>query len=179
MTLNELVNAADDCMRNQQYKKALETYQEAWPLTSEVYSKKECVWLLLSIATAAVKSEEYEEAYDCIYSLFESFADTEIVVGNPYFHLMAGLTFAGLGDEDDNRIDNLARTLICGGPEMFNGENPALLSEMKEILRPPEELGTWEGYEGCSRDTMNDCSGYLKEIITKKIGAEPPYIYED
>jgi hypothetical protein len=49
------------------------------------------------------------------------------------------------------------------------------LKRMKEILRPPSELGTWTGYQGCSRDSLNQATGYLRDLLTEKIGSPPPY----
>ena len=50
-----------------------------------------------------------------------------------------------------------------------------VLPRMTSILRPPAELGTWNGYEGCSRDLLNDADGYLLELISSKLGLTPPF----
>jgi hypothetical protein len=179
MRFSEVVEKAEQSMRESDYGIALSCYQEAWTLSGENSGITERVWLLLALATAAVRLGDYDEAYEAIYGLFNGFADTGIVVGNPYFHLIAGLAFHGLGDADKSETDNFARTLICGGPEMFNGEDPEFLERMKQLLKPPAELGTWDGYKGCSRDLLNGASGYVREVIAEKIGSPPPYTYEN
>lgn len=179
MSIMLKLEQADRFMREKDYASALKTYQEAWPIQDSNFGIPERVWLLLSIATAAVRLGDYEEACDAVMGLYNNFANTGLVVGNPYFHLMTGLTMHGLGDNDDNEVDNFARTLICGGPEMFKGEDPAFLQRMKTLLKPPAELGTWDGYEGSSRDQLNGAMGYVREVIAEKIGRAPPYHYDE
>jgi hypothetical protein len=101
------------------------------------------------------------------------------MAGNPLFHLFAGLAYHGLGESADKIEDHLARALICGGPATFAGEDPQHLARMCSLLKPPSELGTWDGYEGCSRELLNGATGYLAELLTKRLGAPPPYHYED
>jgi hypothetical protein len=139
----------------------------------------ERVWLLLSIANAAVRAEEFDEALGALSALVEHFSDTGIVVGNPLFHLLVGLGYHGLGENPDGETDNFARALICGGPAIFDNEDPAHLEKIQRILKPPAETGQWEGYTGCSRDLLDDAPGYLRELLTDRLGQAPPYTYPD
>ncbi|MCL2092401.1 MAG: hypothetical protein FWH11_14570 [Micrococcales bacterium] len=167
----------DDLMRQDQPAAALREYQEAWPLThTEGTAVKERVWVLLSIANAAVRTGEFDEAFDALVGAHSLAEEAGNVVGNPMFHLLAGLTYAGLDENSELMVDNFARALICGGPAMFVGEDPRHLNAVQQILRPPAELGRWEGYEGCSRDQMNDVTGYLRELLTARLGSPPPWI---
>ncbi|MBN8418190.1 MAG: tetratricopeptide repeat protein [Verrucomicrobia bacterium] len=166
---------ADDHMRAGRYGDALLAYQAAWSERQDELDETQQIWLLLSIAKAAVRLGDFEEAFETLVVLPEHYADSGIVVGNPLFHLLVGLSYHGLKEDPDGATDNFARALICGGPELFSGEDPAHLRRMKEILRPPAELGTWTGYEGCSRDLLNQATGYLREWITERIGSPPPF----
>ena len=174
-----MIDKADEHMRAQQPAEALKAYQDAWTQSREELDQSQQVWLLLSIANAAIRHRDFEEAFDALSALSEGYADTGIVVGNPLFHLLVGLTYHGLDENPDGETDNFARALICGGPEIFSGEHPAHRERIKEILRPPAELGTWDGYEGSSRDLLNGATGYLHHMLTERIGAPPPYIYND
>ena len=164
-------------MRDQRPGDALEAYRAAWPHTE--LNDLQRVWLLLSIANAAIRYGNHDEAFTALSAVHENFADTGIVVGNPLFHLLVGLAYHGLNENERAKTDNFARALICGGEEIFNGEEPVHLKQLKEVLRPPEELGTWTGYEGCSRDSLNGATGYLRDLLTEKIGTPPPYRYDD
>jgi len=170
-----MTETADEHMRAGRYEDALAAYQTAWSQLQDELDETQQVWLLFSIANAAVRLVDFEEAFEALSVLPEHYADSGIVVGNPFFHLLVGLSYHGLNENPDGETDNFARALICGGPEMFFGEDPSHLKQMQEILRPPAELGTWTGYQGCSRDLLNQAPGYLRELITEKIGSAPPY----
>ncbi|SFM71305.1 tetratricopeptide repeat protein [Marinobacter zhejiangensis] len=178
--LNRLIAEGDNSMFSGNPGDALNAYQQAWSHSRELQPDRvKRVWLLLAIANAAIQHGDFDEAFDALAGLQQGFADTGVVAGNPLFHLFVGLTFNGLGENPQGETDNFARALICGGPEIFAGEDPIFLERMKEILRPPEELGTWDGYEGASRDLLNGATGYLSHKLTEKIGSPPPYRYED
>ena len=51
--------------------------------------------------------------------------------------------------------------------------------ECRNSCNPPAELETWSGYEGSSRNLLNDSTGYLREMLTEMIGVPPPYVYND
>ena len=165
-------------MRQGQPDVALEKYQEAWSLSrAEPMTAGDRVWVLISIANAAVRTGEFDEAFDALAGAHTLAKEAGNVVGNPMFHLLVGLAYAGLGESSEAMVDNFARALICGGPAMFAGEDPQRLEAMQRILNPPAELGSWEGYEGCSRDQMNGVTGYLRELLTVRLGSPPPWTY--
>ncbi|SKB03607.1 Tetratricopeptide repeat-containing protein [Prosthecobacter debontii] len=170
-----MFEAADNHMHAKRFQDALAAYQTLWTQLQEELGEAQQVWLLLSIANAAVRSGDYEEALRALEALPEHYADSGIVVGNPLFHLLVGLSLHGLNENPGGQIDNFARALICGGPEIFSGEDSSHLTRTKEILRPPAELGTWTGYQGCCRDLLNQSTGYLRDLLTKKFGSPPPY----
>jgi tetratricopeptide (TPR) repeat protein len=180
-----MIEVADDHMRAGRFGEALSAYQAAWenmPTQSRFRRKDNSVetqkvWLLLSIANAALRLGDFDEAFDALAALPELFADSGIVVGNPLFHLLIGLAYHGLDESPDDKTDNFARALICGGPDIFTGEDPMHLEQITALLRPPAELGTWTGYEGSSRDLLNNATGYLRELITERLGP-PPFASE-
>lgn len=174
-----LIEKADEHMRANRAGIALEIYQAAWTKAGDSLDDTQKVWLLLSIANAGVRHGNFEEATDALEAILAGYKESGIVAGNPFFHLLAGLSLNGLKENEEGQTDNFARALICGGPEIFSGENPSHLERMQKLLKPPAELGTWTGYEGSSRDLLNGATGYLRELLTKKIGTPPPYEYED
>ena len=177
--LSKWIAEGDNYMFAQKPREALSAYQRAWQSSHDGHDDQTCVWLLLSIAQAAIMDGDYEEAFDALAGLRDGFAETGLVAGNPLFHLFVGLAYHGLGESEDDETDNFARALICGGPAIFSGEDPVHLSRITALLRPPAELGTWEGYEGASRDLLNDAKGYLCHLLTERLGSPPPYRYHD
>ena len=59
--------------------------RRAWSKLSTELDQVQQVWLLLSIANAAVRLEEFEEAMDALSALLEYYAESKIIVGNPLF----------------------------------------------------------------------------------------------
>lgn len=174
----DMSEIADNLMRENRPEDAFTAYQVVWSELQRRQRKlsvKQQVWLLLSIANAAVRCGDFEEAAEVLAALPEGFSDSEIVEGNPLFHLLVGLSLHGLDEDPETEADNFARALICGGPEIFAGEDPGHLQRTMEVLLPPAETETWEGYVGCSRDLLNDATGYLRELLTIKYGSPPPY----
>jgi hypothetical protein len=170
-----MIDVADNLMRESRPGDALKAYQAAWPKLQRQLDSKQQVWLLLSIANAAVRFGDFGEAFEVLAVLPEHYSKSKIVVGNPLFHLLVGLSFHGLNENPEGETDNFARALICGGPEIFVGEAPTHLQRTVEVLLPPAETETWDGYVGCSRDLLNDATGYLRELLTAKFGSAPPY----
>jgi hypothetical protein len=162
-------------MRAGRPPKALEAYQDAWSQLAGKLDPVQQVWLLLSIANSAIRSGDFEEAFGALSVLPEHYANSNVVAGNPFFHLLVGLCLHGLNEDPDGETDNFARALICGGQEVFTHEDPQHLRRIKKILEPPAETGTWNGYTGCSRDLLNGATGYLRELITERLGSPPPY----
>lgn len=175
MSFEALVEQAEAAFRAGDHAGALSAWRAAWPLSRGVLEPVPRVWLLLSLATAAVRAGDFDEAFEALAGLQKGFADTKVVVGNPWFHLLVGLTFAGLRDSPEQMTDNFARALICGGSELFTDEDPQFLAAMKRLLKPPAELGTWDGYRGCSRALLNGATGPLRDLLTHRLGAPPPY----
>ena len=162
-------------MRAGDWAAAQQAFKDAWPVSHGDLDPVRRVWLLVRIALASVRLGDFEEGFEACAGAQQGYAHSSgIIAGNPLFHLVAGLAAHHLG-EREIADDNLARTLICGGPKMFHGEDPALLARMRTILRPPAELGTWDGYEGVGLDHLDTTDGYLRELITERLGSPPPY----
>jgi hypothetical protein len=178
-TAAEHLEAGDRRMREGNPAQALAEYRAAWPLTRGTMEPVQRVWVLLSLANAAVRAGDFDEAFAALSGLQNGFAQTKVVAGNPLFHLLVGLTYVGLRETPDRYSDAFARALVCGGPEIFAGEDPQHVDAMKRILKPPAELGTWDGYTGCSRDLLNGATGFLAEVLAERLGAPPPYRYPD
>jgi hypothetical protein len=141
-----MIETADSYMREKRPGDALRAYQAAWSQLQGKLDSTQRVWLLLSIANAAVRFGDFDEAFAALSVLPEQYAKSGIVVGNPLFHLLVGLSYHGLNKNPHGETDNFARALICGGQEIFAGEAHTHLQRMKKILRPPSETGTWDGY---------------------------------
>ncbi|MBB6049509.1 tetratricopeptide repeat protein [Armatimonas rosea] len=170
-----MIEFADEHMVKGRATEALAAYQEAWSHMAGQLDVIQQVWLLLSIANSAIRAGDFEEAFDALSALLEDYSTSGVVIGNPLFHLLVGLCCHGLQEDPDAEVDNFARALICGGQEMFVQEDPKHLHKIKTVLEPPAETGTWDGYNGCSRDLLNGATGYLRKMLTEKIGTPPPY----
>lgn len=174
-----LLAAGDELMRAGQPADAHDAYQSAWNDGGcDLGDPGRQVWFLVAAANANLRAGDPDGAWEASVVLFRNFRDDGVVVGNPLFHLVAGLAAFEL-DDREAAVDHLARTLICGGPDMFTGEDPRHLEHLKQMMRPPAELGTWDGYQGCSRDRLNGTTGYLAELLTDRLGAPPPYAGPD
>ncbi len=173
--LEDFIEVADDLMRSGDPRAAMSAYQRVWEDHAGELGSHEHVWLLLSIGNAAVRAGDFDEAFGALSALPEYYGESGIVVGNPLFHLLVGLTLHGFGDDPAGVEDNFARALICGGEAIFAGEDGAHLDAIERVLRPPADTGTWAGYEGAARGLLDGAPGYLRELITQKLGAAPPY----
>jgi hypothetical protein len=56
--------------------------------------------------------------------------------------------------------DNLARALIGGGVELFDGEEPALLAGVVAGLPPPVGYASWEATRGEAVAATRDLLGF-------------------
>ena len=74
-------------------------------------------------------------------------------------------------------LDNLARALICGGIEIFAGEDHKYRDAVLAVLRPPQGYASWHEAkgEGCSMDKLNGAKGFLRDLFAVKYGHPPPY----
>ena len=78
-----MITQADDLMRAHKPGDAFLVYQNAWDELRSDLDKTQQVWLLLSIANAAIRHGDHEEALAALSALLEQYADTGIVAGNP------------------------------------------------------------------------------------------------
>ena len=85
MNETNLIQKADEQMRSDKPAEALKSYQSASEQSRTNLNEKQKVWLLLSIANAAIRKGDHAEALDALAALQERYADTGIVVGNPLF----------------------------------------------------------------------------------------------
>lgn len=180
MNATEQIRNADALMRAGRADDAKRAYKAAWPASKELEDRQR-VWLLISIAYAALRARDFDEAFDACAAAQKHYAQsTKIIAGNPLFHLLAGIAAAEL-NEAAIAEDNLGRALVCGGPGIFEGEDAKYLAAIRVKMKPPIEMGgTWDGYRGCSLAQLNSVSefvgdGYLVEVLTDRLGAPPPY----
>mmetsp|Transcript_20284 Transcript_20284/g.46965 ORF Transcript_20284/g.46965 Transcript_20284/m.46965 type:complete len:203 (+) Transcript_20284:120-728(+) len=171
------IEKADQSMFANKPKQALTQYDDAWKSASS-FSEVERIWLLLATANAAIRCEDSPKSQQALGMAY-GMVHTGVVVGNPFFHLLVGLTYQMTGQNPQAEQDNFARAFICGGPEIFQGEDPAILEKTKSLLAPPEGSGSWDDYVGVSRDSLNGAKGYLAMLIEKRFGQPLPYEYED
>lgn len=170
-SLQEHLQRGDDFMRAGKPDDAFAEYSATWPLARQSLDEKALVWVLFSIANAALRAGDFEEALSALAGAYNGLNEkTGIVLGNPLFHLLVGLARAGLEPESDGSRDDFARALIGGGPEMFSGEDPRHLSNLFQVMEPPAETGTWVGYQGATRDLLSGATGYLREMIEQRLG---------
>jgi hypothetical protein len=195
----ELYSESDELMRSVDFAGAAERYSNAWNEYAEQrrtasaagnvsdfdaeHTPLYAFWLLMSGANAQFCSGDFAGCHDTGVTAYELFRDIGLIAGNPFFHLRMGQASYELAspedrnDESGQGIDNLARALICGGIEIFSGEDEKYRDAILPVLRPPEGYASWQDAkdQGCSLDKLNGTRGFLREFFTAKYGSPPPY----
>ena len=172
-SLDDTLRCADDCMTGNKPRDALMLYKQAWD-QSDVEDDEKKVWILLSTSNAAIRCNEVKASKVALEKAF-GLVHTGIVVGNPLFHLLLGLTYHLLDENPTAKEENFARAIICGGSKIFNGEEEHHVRQLRKVLEFPDETDTWETYEGCSLDTLNGATGYIATLIESRMGKPLPY----
>ncbi|KAI2493956.1 hypothetical protein MHU86_20598 [Fragilaria crotonensis] len=172
-SLEDKLRCADDFMTGNKPGDALLLYKQAWD-QSDVEDDERKVWILLSTSNAAIRSNEVKASQEALEKVF-GLVHTGIVLGNPLFHLLLGLTYHLLDENPTAKEENFARAIICGGSKIFNGEEEHHVRQLRKVLEFPEATDTWETYEGCSLDTLNGATGYIATLIESRMGKPLPY----
>jgi hypothetical protein len=182
---------ADQLMRDGKYVEAENVYWQAWEAYADsriaanasgavetfddCYPPSEAFWMLVSGANAQFFIGDFEGCIDTLATAFNLFKDIGLVIGNPFFHLRLGqaslkIDPSSISDNSSAATDNLARALICGGTEIFKGEDPSFLTEITAILRPPAGYSSWDEVSdyGCSVDKLSEARGFLRDVIAEK-----------
>jgi hypothetical protein len=194
----ELVRAlrggGDAAMAAGRYAEADEAYARAWNMLVETprgiddYGLEAAFWLLVSRMDALYRRGELAQAHDAGARIQRAFAG--LALGNPFFHLRAGQLLFALdgeaihaGDGRGTCADHLARALICGGIDLFEGEDPKYLGFVLPRLKPPKGYPSWEatsrrqgGDAALSRDRLNGAPAYLHAELARRFGDPPPYV---
>lgn len=171
--MKKKLKCADECMAINKPGAALALYKEVWE-QADAQEEESKVWILLSIANAAIRCKQVNESKQALERAF-AFVGTGIVLGNPLFHLFLGLTYHLLDENPTAKEENFARAIICGGSKIFNGEEEHHVKQLKKTLEFPNVTDTWETYEGCSLDTLNGATGYMATLIESRMGKPLPY----
>merc|ERR1711879_103755 len=97
------------------------------------------------------------------------------VLGNPLFHLLAGLIKFGsvntLGSGVGSPTDEFARAVIGGGIEILKGESEVIINKIKKILNPPVGYQSWDdcvGIGGATSDTLAGATGWCRLWLEEK-----------
>jgi hypothetical protein len=168
---------------------AARDYAEAWALLAGNKEVKSvgadyAFWVLMNCVNSEWLSGNYEGAMEAAAAAHRNLRGKSFgPVGNPIFHLRVGQslwTRAEVEGESpaDAAVDDLARALICGGVEMYSGEDPKFLDAVTRVLDPPVGFETWQasrGYAGSCRDLMDGAVGHVALVLTEKLGKSPPY----
>jgi hypothetical protein len=177
--LETTLKSADEFMVNNKPEEALPLYQKAWSHADDEEEESK-VWILLATANAAVRCNKVVESKEALGKAY-SFVHTGVVVGNPFFHLLVGLTHHLVDVDAVEKDENFGKAIICGGSDIFKGEDEQIQTSLKMLkmrVRPPED-GSWDAYEGVSLDTLNGATGYLATLIEEKMGRPLPFASEE
>lgn len=172
-SLEAKLKSADEYMSTNKPGDALLLYEQAWD-QCDVEDDERKVWILLSTSNAAIRCNKVKASKEALEKAF-ALVHTGIVVGNPLFHLLLGLTYHLLDENPTAKEENFARAIICGGAKIFNGEEEHHVRQLRKVLEFPEATDTWETYEGCSLDTLNGATGYIATLIESRMGKPLPY----
>jgi hypothetical protein len=185
---------ADQLMRDGKYIEAENVYWQAWEAYADAriaanasdaveafddrHPPSDAFWMLVSGANSQFSIGDFEGCIDTLETASNLFKDMGLVIGNPFFHLRVGQASLkvdpiSISDNSSAATDNLARALICGGTEIFKGEDPSFLIEITAILRPPAGYSCWDevsGY-GCSVEKFSEATGFLRDVFAEKYGS--------
>jgi|GEM_PF-1570819 len=185
---------ADQLMREGKYVEAENGYWQAWEAYAGARSAasagdavdafddhhppSDAFWLLVSGANAQFSMGDFEGCIDTLATACALFKDIDLVIGNPFFHLRLGqaslkLDPGSISDYASAASDNLARALICGGTEIFKGEDPSFLIKITAIFRPPAGYARWDDVSdyGCSVEKLGEATGFLRDVFAEKYGS--------
>ena len=187
-TMLRLRQQGDAAMSAGRLDEAQQCFLDAWQLilidgtTLGTLGITRAFWLLMSALDAQFRRASYAEAFETLRVALPMFEP--LVIGNPYFHLRAGQIKVELGvDPGDHgagsAVDELARALIGGGVDLFNGEHPKYLALIERILKPPHGYSSWAQTAGrdlaSTRDMLNGAEGFLRDALAWKFSKPPPY----
>src|SRR5690349_4435401 len=98
MSAGEQIRNADALMRAGRTEEAKRAYMAAWPASKELEPRQR-VWLLISIAYASIRARDFDEAFKACAAAQKHYAQsTQIIAGNPLFHLLAGIAATELNE---------------------------------------------------------------------------------
>lgn len=119
------------------FSEALGKYWEAFDLLPDPKEQWDAAtWLLGAIGDANFLGGDYEAGRDNVsYAMHCPDA-----IGNPFLHLRLGQCHFELG-ELDRAADELTRAFLCGGKQIFDGDDEKYLAFVKSKLEPPP--GGW------------------------------------
>lgn len=180
-TADDYIKLGDKEAQAGEYVAADDAYLEAWNLcrNDKELPAEQKFWLLFTVLNVKYLAKDYQKAFGML-QLIAQYFEAEIFVGNPLFHLRVGQLYHELeGGGKNPRIDDeLARALIGGGVEIFDGEDPKFLARIRKVLKPPAGAKSWEatrGQGGATRDRLNGAGGFLAALLKQKLGKAPPY----
>jgi hypothetical protein len=166
-------------------------YAKAWDLIASTKAgiktagEDYAFWILMNCVNSEWLSGDCDSALEAVSVAHRNLRGKSFgPVGNPFFHLRVGQclwSLAEVSGEDSVTagLDDLARALICGGIEMYNGEQSQFLDAVTAVLDPPEGFETWEAsrgkYVGACRDLLVGASSQVRITLTEKFGRPPSY----
>jgi hypothetical protein len=180
----KILKQADQMALAGKLEKADELYAQTWGilrLEDCVRTDEQAFWVLMSAVNVKFLKGEHDKAFAVAQVITKTFhRNRTMYVGNPLFHLRVGQCKLELAGEQGKRsaTDELARALMGGGVEIFDGEDEKYLKLVTGVLKPPVGYKDWEasrGRGGASRNRLNGATSFVAKLLEKKLGSPPPY----
>ena len=136
--IDNLANQGNEFADEGKYRQAVEIFVEALRLLPEpIQQWNACTWLLTAIGDVNILAGAYQQAKEALSDAMHCPG----ALGNPFIHMRLGQAQFELGNMD--RVsDELARSYIRAGKEIFSNDDPKYFDYVKTVLKPPVN-GEW------------------------------------
>lgn len=129
--IEELCDAGNEFIDEEQFSEALEQYWAAWDLLPEPKTNWEAAtWILTAIGDINFLTEDFEEGKNNLSNVMHC----PDAIGNPFIHLRLGQCHYELGNKEKSK-DELARAYMGGGKEIFENDDSKYFNFVKSFLK--------------------------------------------
>lgn len=128
-----LCEQGDACVNSGEFPLALQKFADAWRLLPEPKTNwSAAMWILAAIGDTQFFLGDFAGVIDSL----EQAMWCPDAIGNPFLHLRLGEAYFETGNLQ-KAADQLTRSYMSEGREIFAGENPKYFEYLKTVLEPP------------------------------------------
>ncbi|MBO0950800.1 tetratricopeptide repeat protein [Fibrella forsythiae] len=127
----KLCEKGDNYVEVDDYKEAINCYQQAFKLVPQPYQEWEAsTWILFSLGEAYFFNQEFDKAQQALQDVMHC----PNAIGNPLIHLRLGQVQFELGNFVKAK-DELMRAYMGEGEEIFDGEDKKYFNYLKKEVQ--------------------------------------------